>query len=944
MSETAAGLHPLAGQALVDLQVASQALARAQIDEESVLTFLRQQVQHLLPPVRVHILLFFAENSQLFAWNRRGEALPPSYFETAAAQGIIGWLRETKEALLVGDFHRDWEALPARPSYDNPDPPRAAIFVPLVVADEALGALSAQSEEPDVFTPDHLWQLRILANQAAAALRAGRLLRSERWRANELQTLAQITRSVVSILDLDALLSHIVEVIEQNFGFYHVQIFVVEKGSDRALFRASSGDQTHDLWRQMGRSVQLHEKGIIPWVLSHGETLVAPDVSIDPLYVPDDPHLLPNTRSEIAIPLRLEEEVLGVLDVQSAKTNAFGPEDLFILNALADTVALAVTNAQLYARVQEDAWITVALLEVAEATNHLTELQEVSDTIVRITPMLTGVTLCALWLRSAAGPIYQIASEWGVPEELKSLLRKQELSEEAVARLGLAAGETQPRLLRSQELDEQLPPILAQALSADVVAFMPLLAKSECIGLLAVSLTEPEAHISQTRLPLLKGIADQAASALENAQLIAAQRQEAWINTALLQVAEAMGRARDLPETLDIVARLTAALSGLDRCTIFLRHGDGFQAAISHALARDLPPIPPTQRLHPDHTPLLEHLLAQRAPIVVNDLQNSGFFSPAWLQAMRVNALTALPLIAGDEVVGVMVVDEVTPQRIHTPRLLDILGGIANQASVAIERARLHRAEFEQQRIATELNLAHNIQRGFLPESLPALPGYEIAALWEPARQIGGDFYDFFPLPDGRLGIVVADVADKGIPAALYMALCRTVMRLVVYSDPAPAAALQRVNTAILDTTYSDMFVALYYAVLDSTQHSLCYASGGHGLALAAGAAGARFLRGRGMVLGVLADAQAEEHSAQLAADEYLIIYTDGVTDAVNEALETYDEERLLAAIQQHAGCTATEMLQAIHADVRAWQGAAPPFDDFTLVIVRRLPPPAPAA
>lgn len=940
MNEEQAPPQLRAGQALIDLQAASQALARAQIDEQSILNDLRQQVQHLLPPVRVHILLFFAEDFQLFAWNRHGEALPPSYFETTAAQGIIGWLRETKEALLVGDFHRDWEALPARPSYANPDPPRSAIFVPLVVADEALGALSVQSNEPDVFIPDHLWQLRILGNQAAAALRAGRLLRSERWRANELETLAEITRSVVSILDLDTLLTHIVEVIEQNFGYYHVQVYVVEKGSNRAVFRASSGDQTHDLWRRMGRSMQLDEKGIIPWVLSHGETLVAPDVSIDPLYVPDDPHLLPNTRSEIALPLRLEDEVLGVLDVQSDKLNAFGPDDLFILNALAATVALAVDNAQLYARVQEDAWITVALLEVAEATNRLTELQEVCDTIVRITPMLTGVTLCVLWLRHPAGHDYQIAAEWGIAAELGPLLLKQDLTPEAIARLGVGVEQTQPRLLRSLELDELLPPILAQALSADVVAFMPLLAKGECIGLLAVSLAEQDAPIQQPRLPLLKGIADQAASALENAHLIAAQRQEAWINTALLQVAEAMGRARDLPETLEIVARLTAALSGMDRCTIFLRQGESFQAGISHTLTRDLPPIPLRQRLHPGHTPLLDQLLAARAPVIVSDLRGSGFFSPAWLEAMAVNALTALPLIAGDQVVGVMVVDEITPQRIHNPRLLDILGGIANQASIAIERARLQRAEFEQQRIATELEVAHNIQRGFLPETLPTLPGYEIAAIWEPARQIGGDFYDFFSLGDGRLGIVVADVADKGIPAALYMALCRTVLRLVVYNDPAPAAALQQVNIAILDAAYSDMFVALYYAVLDPIRHSLCYASGGHGLALAADAAGVRFLRGRGLVLGVLPEARAEEHSTLLAAGEYLIIYTDGVTDAVNEDLEMYDEARLVAAIQEHAGGTAAEMLQAIHADVRAWQGAAPPFDDFTLVIVRRLPAP----
>ena len=135
------------------------------------------------------------------------ECAPARILRYTAAKGIIGWLRQTKESLLVGDFRRDWEQLPAKPSYEHPHPPRSAIFVPLVVGDEALGALSAQSDEPDVYSPDHLWQLKILANQAAAALRAGRLLASERGRAHQLQTLAEVTRSLVSILDLDTLLT-----------------------------------------------------------------------------------------------------------------------------------------------------------------------------------------------------------------------------------------------------------------------------------------------------------------------------------------------------------------------------------------------------------------------------------------------------------------------------------------------------------------------------------------------------------------------------------------------------------------------------------------------------------------------------------------------------------------------------------------------------------------
>lgn len=578
---------------LVALQAASRQLAQAQIGEKDVLERLHSEMRKLLPPGRVHILLFRDNQTELFAWNEEGEAFPPSYYQAPAAQSIVGWMRDSREALLVRDFQRDWDKLPAKPNHAHIAPPRSAIFAPLVVADEALGAVSVQSDEPDLFTPDHLWQLRILANQTAAALHAGRLLRVERWRANQLSTLAEVTRSVVSILDLDELLTHVVDVIQEAFGYYHIQVFVLEKGADRAMFRASSGLETNELWRRVGRSTRLGE-GIIGWVLEHGEPYLAPDVAVDPLYIPDDPRHLPDIRSEIALPLKLEERVLGVLDVQSNKLDDFDSENRFILNALADTVASAVANARLYKQVQEDA------------------------------------------------------------------------------------------------------------------------------------------------------------------------------------------------------------------------------------------------------------------------------------------------------------------------------------------------------RTNTELEVARNIQIGFLPDHAPQPPGYEIAAIWEPARQIGGDFYDFIPLADGRLGIVVADVADKGIPAALYMALSRTTMRLVSTRDPSPSVALQRVNTAILDTTYSDLFVTIYYAILDPASHRITYASGGHGLALQASEEGVAFLRGKGTVLGVLPTIDVEERTTVLAPGDYFILYTDGVTDAVNEDMDDFGEKRLVATIERHRGLSARAMLERIRQDVRAWSGAAPPFDDFTLVVVRR--------
>jgi sigma-B regulation protein RsbU (phosphoserine phosphatase) len=291
-----------------------------------------------------------------------------------------------------------------------------------------------------------------------------------------------------------------------------------------------------------------------------------------------------------------------------------------------------------------------------------------------------------------------------------------------------------------------------------------------------------------------------------------------------------------------------------------------------------------------------------------------------------------------DRLLGALFVDDDAPDGLQRPRLPDIMVGIANQTAVAVERARLRQADLAQQRLAAELQVARTIQEGFLPDHLPQVPGYAFAARWEPAREIGGDFYDFISFPNGRLGLAVADVADKGVPAALYMALSRTTLRLVAATHPRPAQVLQRVNQAILDATYADLFVTLFYLVLDPRAHTAAYAAGGHGLALLLRQDELMPLRAKGMPLGILPDIAFEERRIHLAPGDYLILYTDGVTDAVNPRMESYGRERFFRKLQALRGLAPDAMVAAIHEDVRAWKGDAPRYDDFTLVIAQRMP------
>jgi serine phosphatase RsbU (regulator of sigma subunit) len=271
-------------------------------------------------------------------------------------------------------------------------------------------------------------------------------------------------------------------------------------------------------------------------------------------------------------------------------------------------------------------------------------------------------------------------------------------------------------------------------------------------------------------------------------------------------------------------------------------------------------------------------------------------------------------------------------------RWLEIIKGIANQAALAVQSDLLQQEMAERERLERELQLAHEIQQTFMPDQWFNLPGWDLAFTWRAARQVAGDFYDFFELPDRRLGLVIADVADKGIPAALFMALTRTLVRAAALEETSPAAAMARVNDLLVPDAQSGMFVTAIYAILSLETGELIYANAGHNLPL--------LLRSRtreleqlekgGMALGVLEGVQLKERVVALEPGDSLIFYTDGVTEAFSAENEIYGEERLQAVIQVADSSSAQAMLDTIDGSVDTFIGDTTLSDDLTLMVLRR--------
>ena len=268
-----------------------------------------------------------------------------------------------------------------------------------------------------------------------------------------------------------------------------------------------------------------------------------------------------------------------------------------------------------------------------------------------------------------------------------------------------------------------------------------------------------------------------------------------------------------------------------------------------------------------------------------------------------------------------------------------LLVAMSSQAAISIENARLYAKEISQRLTTQELETARSIQRSFLPEVIPQQPGWDFAAMWQPAHNVSGDFYDVRALDPGRGAFVIGDVAGKGVPAALFMALTVTVLRFALALTFSPKELLERANRTILSfNEQSQMFASIFIGYLDYASGELCYASGGHNppLLYHASTGKCEYIKAKGVIVGMLEDIQFAEESVTLQTGDVLVMYTDGITEAMTTLDEEFGLERLEAVITQFAAVPAREIAELLIASVNAFSGERGAFDDETLVVIKR--------
>ncbi|MCE5269326.1 MAG: SpoIIE family protein phosphatase [Planctomycetaceae bacterium] len=401
---------------------------------------------------------------------------------------------------------------------------------------------------------------------------------------------------------------------------------------------------------------------------------------------------------------------------------------------------------------------------------------------------------------------------------------------------------------------------------------------------------------------------------------------------ALLEISQNLGKALALADVLPkLLDSLFAIFLQADRAFIVLREpttGRLVPKAVKHRRADD------AQTLRISRTVVSNVMTTKEAILSADAASDFRFGMAESIVDFQIHSMICAPLVNREgEALGVIQLDTLDPRNRFQPDDLEMLAAVACQAAFAVENAQLHEMAMQDQALRRELAVAHEVQRGFLPATAPRIPEYDFFEFYEPASQLGGDYYDYVELPGGRLAIVVADVSGKGISASLLMAKLSAETRYCLASEPEPAQAMGRLNRVFCESAWEDRFVTMVLAVLDPRRHGLAIINAGHLPPL--------LRRGPHVVepvaqseanlpLGVDRNVDYAEYLLPLSPGDSLVLYTDGITEAMNTKDELYGLPRLLTVLDSDVD--RVKLLgRRILDDVKRFVGPRPQSDDMCL-------------
>ena len=409
---------------------------------------------------------------------------------------------------------------------------------------------------------------------------------------------------------------------------------------------------------------------------------------------------------------------------------------------------------------------------------------------------------------------------------------------------------------------------------------------------------------------------------------------------ALLEIMQNLGSAVGLSEVLPkLLDNLFAIFIQADRGFIVLKDkksGRLIPAAVKHRREED------AEQIRISRTIVNSVMSSKEAILSADAAADSRFGEAASIVDFQIHSMMCAPLIGSeDKVLGVLQIDTSDQRNKFTPEDLEVLASVGCHAAVSVENAQLHEIRVQEQALDRELSLARKIQLGFLPDNPPEVEGYEFFDYYDPARYLGGDYFNYMRLPDDRLAVILADVSGKGVSAALLMAVLSAETRVCLATEPDPAKAIANLNQIFCDSSWEDRFVTMVVSIIDLKTNEVTLVNAGHMAPVLRHADATIEEVGQeaaGLPVGVVEGMEYEEFKVKLEPGDSLTVYTDGIPDAMNMREEFYGTERFLKELGTPSTDGVMAMGKRIIDEVKRFAGDQAQSDDMCVTIFGRKP------
>jgi len=468
--------------------------------------------------------------------------------------------------------------------------------------------------------------------------------------------------------------------------------------------------------------------------------------------------------------------------------------------------------------------------------------------------------------------------------------------------------------------------------SIDSLISVPVLRRGKLIGVVSAINKLNQKQFDQADLDVFLSLADQIAIALDNSYLYKKAKKESLERETLLEVEKSLSSSLDLDEVLKLILDSLLKVVKYDATAIFLI--DKKKQEIEYIKARGFDPA-----LEPDLQLKIGQGLAgwaaqtQKSLIVPNVKED-----PRYIEArVETQSGMVVPIMTNQRIIGVFSIES-NELDAYDEDDLELLDAFASLAAISIERARQHNEILEKRKLEEEISIARRIQKTFLPNRNPQMPGFDISGINIPSEKVGGDYYDFIPIIENQVGIAIGDVSGKGIPAALIMASFRASLIAEIRNNYAIRSIMFKVNNLLFESTESDIYVTAVYGVLDTKNKIFTFTNGGHNAPIFRHVDGRmEYLLEGGVALGTFENSKYEERPLGLIPGDIIVFYTDGVTEAKNEKEEEFGTKRLKQVINDSCYLSAPEIQNNIYQAVKDFTGNLPQADDLTMIVIKVL-------